>query len=156
MAAMPDIESNDSQTIVVPTRAMIWSSPPSVGSASIKNNTFRIYPFDLLSAIELCLSAERYTDAILLAIQGGDELLQRTQNVYFERRTPDNPYLCLFQSIVTNDLDDVVQNGGVVILCKFTSAEEFGGLAEQSGVMVKFQAGDLKRGWLRRQTWRVN
>ncbi|KIJ15106.1 hypothetical protein PAXINDRAFT_12026 [Paxillus involutus ATCC 200175] len=45
---------------------------------SMKNNTFRIYPSDESetdSAVELCLSAERYVDAILLAIQGGDELL---------------------------------------------------------------------------------
>ncbi|KAF8837870.1 hypothetical protein BDN67DRAFT_997921 [Paxillus ammoniavirescens] len=180
MAAVQDIDANDSHTIIVPhtnygvdssVAATIGSGPSSVGSASeslsMKNNIFRIYPSDesetdrlitralvlgdFSSAVELCLSAERYADALLLAIKGGDELLQRTQKAYFECRTPEYPYLRLFQSIVTNDLVDVVQNADLaewaevfVVLCTFASAEEFGGLAEQLGVRLEFQAGVLR------------
>jgi protein transport protein SEC31 len=50
-----------------------------------------------------------FADAILLAVCGGLKLL-RTQKAYFERRTTALPYLRLFQSIVTNDLSDIVQN----------------------------------------------
>ena len=173
-----DTHANDTRTMVVPhtnygidssVAATIGSGPSSVASEclSVKNNTFRIYPADesetdrlitralvlgdFYSAVELCLSAERYADALLLAIKGGEELLQRTQKAYFERQTTEHPYLRLFQSIVTNDLDDVVQNADLtewaevfVVLCTFASGEEFGGLAEQLGARLEFQAGVLR------------
>ena len=90
----------------------------------MKDNTFRIYPNDesetdrlvtkalvlgdFESAVSLCLSSDRFADAILLAVKGGPELLARTQKAYFERRTTAFPYLRLFQSIVTDDLDEAV------------------------------------------------
>ena len=93
------------QTMIVPhmnygidssVAATIGSGPSSIASEilSVKSNPFRIYPTDesemdrlitralvlgdFFSAVELCLSAERYADALLLAIKGGDNLLQRT------------------------------------------------------------------------------
>ncbi|KAH7882294.1 transport protein [Phlebopus sp. FC_14] len=180
MAASQETDAHETQTIVVPhtnygidssVAATIGSGPSSVASASeslsLKSNTFRIYPSeesetdrlvtralvlgDFESAVELCLESERYADALLLAIKGGEELLQRTQKAYFERRTTEHPYLRLFQSIVTNDLADVVQNADLaewaevfVVLCTFASAEEFGGLAEQLGARLEFQAGALR------------
>jgi protein transport protein SEC31 len=143
--------------------ATIGSGPSSVASENLKNNTFRIYPSDesetdglvtkalvlgdFESAVSLCLSAERYADAILLAIKGGEDLLQRTQKAYFERRTASHPYLRLFQSIVTNDLSDIVQNADLqewqeifVVLCTFASQEEFSNLAEQLGSRLEFQS----------------
>ena len=177
MAAVQGADANDTQTMVVPhtnygvdssVAATIGSCPSSVASESlsVKNNTFRIYPTDesetdrlitralvlgdFCSAVELCLSAERYADALLLAIKGGGDLLQRTQKAYFESQTTEHPYLRLFQSIVTNDLDDVVQNADLaewaevfVVLCTFASGDEFAGLAEQLGARLEFQAGVL-------------
>ncbi|KAI0826287.1 hypothetical protein BC629DRAFT_1434747 [Irpex lacteus] len=142
--------------------ATIGSRPSSVASEALKNNTFRIYPTgeaetdrlltkalvlgDFESAVSLCLSADRFADAILLAARGGAELLQRTQKAYFERRTTDLPYLRLFQSIVTNDLDDIVQNADLqewqeifVVICTFASQEDFSSLAEQLGQRLEFQ-----------------
>ena len=179
MVAAPDTDANDTQTMVVPhtnygidssVAATVGSGPSSIASESlsVKNNTFRIYPTDesetdrlitralvlgdFWSAVELCLSAERYADALLLAIKGGDDLLQRTQKAYFEHQTTEHPYLRLFQSIVTNDLDDVVQNADLtewaevfVVLCTFANDDEFGGLAEQLGARLEFQAGVLRR-----------
>ncbi|KAF8550015.1 hypothetical protein OG21DRAFT_1488102 [Imleria badia] len=172
-----DTDVNDTQTMVVPhtnygidssVAATAGSRPSSVASESLSvKNTFRIYPTDesetdrlitralvlgdFDSAVELCLSAERYADALLLAIKGGNDLLQRTQKAYFERQTTEHPYLRLFQSIVTNDLDDIVQNADLsewaevfVVLCTFASGDEFGGLAEQLGVRLEFQAGVLR------------
>ena len=79
--------------------ATFGSRPSSAASESLKNNTFRIYPSeesevdclvtkalvlgDFGSAVFLCLSAERYADAILLAGKGGPELLNNTQKAYF-------------------------------------------------------------------------
>ncbi|KAG1730307.1 hypothetical protein EDB19DRAFT_1740751 [Suillus lakei] len=149
--------------------ATIGSGPSSVASENLKNNTFRIYPSDesetdglvtkalvlgdFESAVSLCLSVERYADAILLAIKGGEDLLQRTQKAYFERRTTSYPYLRLFQSIVTNDLSDIVQNADLqewqeifVVLCTFASQEEFSNLAEQLGSRLEFQSSLMREG----------
>ncbi|KAF5370333.1 hypothetical protein D9758_007002 [Tetrapyrgos nigripes] len=142
--------------------ATIGSRPSSAASSAIKNNTFRIYPSDeseterlvtkalvvgdIESAVELCMSSDRFADALLLAVRGGPELLQKTQQAYFERQTISSPYLRLFQSIVTNDLIDIVQNADLqewqeifVVLCTFASKEEFPGLAEQLGRRLEFQ-----------------
>ncbi|KAL0571826.1 protein transport protein S31 [Marasmius crinis-equi] len=142
--------------------ATIGSRPSSVASEVLRSNTFRIYPSDeseterlvtkalvlgdFNSAVELCLSSDRFADALLLAVRGGPELLQRTQQAYFERQTFSSPYLRLFQSIVTNDLADIVQNADLaewqeifVVLCTFASKEEFGSLAEQLGRRLEFQ-----------------
>ncbi|KAH7912755.1 hypothetical protein BJ138DRAFT_1060464 [Hygrophoropsis aurantiaca] len=147
--------------------ATIGSGPSSIASESLKNNNFRIYPADesdtdrlvtkalvlgdFESAVSLCLTAERYADAILLAIKGGDDLLQRTQKAYFEKRTTSYPYLRLFQSIVTNDLTDIVQNADLqewqeifVVLCTFASQDEYSNLAEQLGSRLEFQSSLAK------------
>ncbi|KAN0085648.1 hypothetical protein V8E55_006782 [Tylopilus felleus] len=94
-------------------------------------------PSPLQRCVQLCLSAKRYADTLLLAIKGRDQLLQCTQKAYFERQTNEHPYLRLFQRIVTNDLDDVVQNADL-------TEWEFGGLAEQLGARLGFQAGVLR------------
>ena len=143
--------------------ATVGSRPSSVASETLKNNTFRIYPSDesetdrlvtkavvlgdFESAVSLCLSTERYADAILLAVKGGPELLQKTQKAYFERRTTALPYLRLFQSIVTNDLSDIVQNADLqewqeifVVLCSFATPDEFASLTEQLGARLEFQS----------------
>ena len=147
--------------------ATIGSRPSSAASEMTKSNTFRIYPSeeseidrlvtkslvlgDFESAVSLCLSAERYADAILLAVKGGPDLLQRTQKTYFEKRTVNLPYLRLFQSIVTEDLDDIVQNADLqewqeifVVLCTFAKPDEFANLAEQLGQRLEFQASVTK------------
>ena len=143
--------------------ATIGSRPSSAASDTLKSNNFYIYPSDesetdrlvtkalvvgdFESAVSLCLSMGRFADAILLAVKGGPELLARTQKAYFEKRTVALPYLRLFQSIVTNDLADIVQNADLqdwqeifVVLCTFASADEFSGLAEQLGARLEFQA----------------
>jgi protein transport protein SEC31 len=165
-------DNTDGQQIQVPhynygldssVAATIGSGPSSVTSETLKNHTFHIYPSDesqtdhlvtkalvlgdFDSAVSLCLSAGRFADAILLAVKGGPELLQRTQRIYFERRTISLPYLRLFQSIVTNDLSDIVQNADLqdwqeifVVLCTFASQDDFSSLTEQLGRRLEFQS----------------
>ena len=90
-----------SLTKVLCNTLLLWFHlvPSSAASESLKNNTFRIYPSeesevdrlvtkalvlgDFGSAVSLCLSAERYADAVLLAVKGGPELLNNTQKAYF-------------------------------------------------------------------------
>ena len=75
------------------------SRPSSAANESLRNNIFRIYlPEEIVvdrlvtkalvlgdfgSAVSLCLSAERYADAVLLVVKGGPELLNNTQKAYF-------------------------------------------------------------------------
>lgn len=92
---------------------------------------------DFRSAVSLCLSSDRYADAILFAVRGRPELFQLVQKAYFERRTTALPYLRLFHSIVTNDLD---WQEIFIIICTFASADEFPGLAEQLGTRLEFQS----------------
>lgn len=142
--------------------ATIGSQASSVISDNLKSNTFKIYPADesevdrlitralvvgdFESAVTLSLSADRFADALVLAVRGGPDLLARTQQAYFERRTAALPYLRLFQSIVSNDLSDVVQNAELsewqeifVVLCTFAKDDEFNSLAEQLGQRIEFQ-----------------
>jgi protein transport protein SEC31 len=142
--------------------ATIGSRASSVISDNLNTNTFKIYPADesevdrlitralvvgdFESAVTLSLSADRFADALVLAVRGGPELLARTQQAYFERRTAALPYLRLFQSIVSNDLSDVVQNAELsewqeifVVLCTFAKDDEFNSLAEQLGQRIEFQ-----------------
>ncbi|KAF9527633.1 hypothetical protein CPB83DRAFT_815128 [Crepidotus variabilis] len=150
--------------------ATIGSGPSSVTSEKISgsgttgagSNTFKIYPAeeseidklvtkalvlgDFDSAVSLCLSSDRFADAILLAVRGGPELLERTQKAYFDRRSSQIPSLRLFQSVITNDLGDIVQNADLgewreifVVLCTFASEAEFPTLAEQLGRRLEWQ-----------------
>lgn len=142
--------------------ATVGSRPSSIASENLKPTTFRIYPQDeseadrLLtralvlgdfdSAVSLCLSADRFADALLLAVRGGADLLAKTQKAYFERRTGALPYLRLYQSIVSDDLTDVVQNADLqdwqeifVVLCTFAKPDEYATLVEQLGQRLEYQ-----------------
>ena len=95
---------------------------------------------DFESAVSLCLSSERYADALLLSIRGGPDLLARTQAAYFSSKTSSLPYLRLYKSIVDSDLSDIVNNADLkdwkeafVVLCTFAKVEEFPVLVEKLG-----------------------
>jgi len=101
---------------------------------------------DFDSAVNVCLHDGRLSDALVLAICGGPELLERTQRAYFERRAASTPYIRLLQSVVTGDLEDVVRNADladwqeiVVILCTFARPDEFGKLCESLGSRLEQQ-----------------
>jgi len=142
--------------------ATIGSRASSIRSEIKDSNTFRIYPSgesdvdrlitralvlgDFASAVNLCLASERFADALILAVRGGPELLQSTQTAYFARRTTSLPFLRVFQSIVTEDLVDIVQNADLsewkvifVVLCTFARDSDFGNLAEQLGQRLQFK-----------------
>ncbi|WVW78173.1 hypothetical protein I302_100124 [Kwoniella bestiolae CBS 10118] len=143
--------------------ATIGSRASSVRDEIItKENTFQIYPEgesdidklitqalvmgDFKSAVDLCLASERFADALLLAVRGGPDLLQSTQKAYFARQTASLPFLRVFQSIVTEDLVDIVQNADLrewkvafVVVCTFAKESEFSTLAEQLGQRLQFK-----------------
>ena len=143
--------------------ATVGSRASSVRSENIKDNTFRIYPSgesdtdklitqalvlgDFSSAVDLCLASERFADALLLAVRGGPDLLQSTQKAYFARKTTSTPFLRVYQSIVTEDLADIVQNADLnewrvifAVVCTFAKDAEFNNLADQLGQRLQFKA----------------
>ncbi|KAF9439350.1 protein transport protein S31 [Entomortierella beljakovae] len=119
---------------------------PSTDTDIDKKITRCIVAGDFESAVNVCLHDGRLSDALVLAICGGPELLERTQKAYFERRAASTPYIRLLQSVVTGDLEDVVRNADladwqeiVVILCTFARPDEFGKLCESLGNRLEQQ-----------------
>ncbi|KAL7419086.1 protein transport protein S31 [Cryptotrichosporon argae] len=147
----------------VSVAATVGSRASSVRDETItESNTFPIYPpgesdvdklitqalvlGDFASAVDLCLASERYADALLLAVRGGPELLASTQKAYFAKRTVAHPFLRVFQSIVTEDLADIVQNADLaewrvvfVVVCTFARDGDFANLAEQLGQRLQYK-----------------
>ncbi|ORX35923.1 hypothetical protein BD324DRAFT_629551 [Kockovaella imperatae] len=143
--------------------ATIGSQGSSARSEIItKENTFFIYPSgssdtdrlitqalvlgDFSSAVDLCLASERFADALLLAVRGGPDLLQSTQKAYFERRTTSLPFLRVYQSIVSEDLADIVQNADLsewkaifAVVCTFSKEADFNNLLDQLGQRLHFR-----------------
>ncbi|GAA6019004.1 hypothetical protein JCM10207_006285 [Rhodosporidiobolus poonsookiae] len=109
---------------------------------------------DFSAAVDLALSLERYADALLFALQSqSTDLLASVQKAYFARRSAQQPYLRVLESIVGNDLADVIQNADLanwheafVVACTFArSDDEFASLVEQLGVRLEYQF-ELERG----------
>ncbi|GAA5916939.1 hypothetical protein JCM6882_003835 [Rhodosporidiobolus microsporus] len=103
---------------------------------------------DFASAVELSLATERYADALLFALQSQSaELLSSVQKAYFARRSSQQPYLRVLESIVGDDLADVVQNADLsnwteafVVACTYAASEdEFASLVEQLGTRLEYQ-----------------
>ncbi|KAK4520675.1 uncharacterized protein ATC70_006553 [Mucor velutinosus] len=102
---------------------------------------------DFESAVNVCLSTDRLSDALLFAICGGGDLLARTQQAYFKRQSKSNSYLRLLESIIDEDLNSVVASVSleewtsvIVVLCTFAKAEDFRPLCEALGAR-------LEEGW---------
>ncbi|KAH8552534.1 hypothetical protein BGW37DRAFT_289348 [Umbelopsis sp. PMI_123] len=139
---------------IVPTTesAIVEEAAPIQASAK----PFKIYPEgstdvdsmitrslvlgDFASAVDMCLSVDRWADALMFAVCGGEELLYRTRKVYFERQIEKTPYLRLVQGIINHDLQDIVINASLedwrevmVILCTFAKVDEFESLCETLG-----------------------
>ena len=79
-------------------------------------------------------------------------LLNDSQNTYFEKHMVNLPCLQLSQSIVTEDLVDIIQNVDLqelmemfVVLCTFTKGDKFVSLAKQLSQWLEF-TGSLRRG----------
>lgn len=61
------------------------------------------------AAVELCMSAGRTTEAVIIAITGDSSLLSRTQLRYFEENTAKNPLLNLISALVTRDCTGIAE-----------------------------------------------
>ncbi|KAI8967510.1 hypothetical protein BDF20DRAFT_218787 [Mycotypha africana] len=97
---------------------------------------------DFESAVDVCLAAGRYSDALVFATCGGSELLSRTRRAYFKQQSKEHTYLRLLEGIVDEDLASIVKNADdiqhewvsiLVVLSTFAKAEDFGPLCEILG-----------------------
>ncbi|KAI8875604.1 hypothetical protein K501DRAFT_280203, partial [Backusella circina FSU 941] len=109
------------------------------GSDTDKLITRAIVLGDFETAVDLCLQSERYSDAILVGICGGQELLTRAQNAYFASQSQP-AYLRLLQGIMQDDLMTIVKQvaleewaSALVVLCTFAQPKDFGLLCETLG-----------------------
>jgi protein transport protein SEC31 len=81
---------------------------PPDASNDDKNITKAIIAGHYSEAVDLCIKADRLSDALLVAVCGGPNLIAKTQKAYFQK--VKSPYLRIVSGIVKKDLSDVVEN----------------------------------------------
>ncbi|ORE07814.1 WD40 repeat-like protein [Rhizopus microsporus var. microsporus] len=104
---------------------------------------------DFESAVNLCLSVEKFSDALMFAICGGGDLLQRTQQAYFKHQSKTSSYLRLLESIIEEDLSSIVATVSleewtsiIAVLCTFAKAEDFKQHCEALGARLEDALAD--------------
>uniref|UniRef100_A0A8C0V7M5 Protein transport protein Sec31A n=1 Tax=Cyanistes caeruleus TaxID=156563 RepID=A0A8C0V7M5_CYACU len=86
-------------------------------------------------AVELCMRAERFADAIILAIAGGDNLLKKTQKRYFAKQKT-NLSVQNWQDIVcTCDLQSWKE--ALAILLTYSKHEDYTQLCDMLGARLE-------------------
>lgn len=65
---------------------------------------------DFKTAVSICLATDRLSDAIMLAVSGGEALLARTQKAYFEKMAEKKSYARLLQGVCSQNMRDIVEN----------------------------------------------
>ncbi|NXY85296.1 SC31B protein, partial [Alcedo cyanopectus] len=93
-------------------------------------------------AVELCLRAERFADAIILAIAGGENLLKETQKRYFAKR--ETKLSRLLSSIVQQNWQDIVctcdlqsWKEALAILLTYSKHEDYTQLCDMLGARLE-------------------
>ncbi|KAM9010415.1 protein transport protein Sec31B isoform 2-T2 [Ara ararauna] len=93
-------------------------------------------------AVELCMRAERFADAIILAIAGGENLLKETQKRYFAKRK--TKLSVLLSSIVQQNWQDIVRmcdlqswKEALAILLTYSKHEDYTQLCDMLGARLE-------------------
>ncbi|XP_032921754.1 protein transport protein Sec31B isoform X2 [Catharus ustulatus] len=93
-------------------------------------------------AVELCMRAERFADAIILAIAGGDKLLKETQKRYFAKQKTN--LSVLLSSIVQQNWQDIVcmcdlqsWKEALAILLTYSKHEDYTQLCDMLGARLE-------------------
>ncbi|KAI1236379.1 hypothetical protein IHE44_0001668 [Lamprotornis superbus] len=93
-------------------------------------------------AVELCMRAERFADAIILAIAGGDTLLKETQKRYFAKQKTN--LSVLLSSIVQQNWQDIVftcdlqsWKEALAILLTYSKHEDYTQLCDMLGARLE-------------------
>ncbi|XP_050394528.1 protein transport protein Sec31A isoform X2 [Patella vulgata] len=87
------------------------------------------------AAVDMCLSENKMAEAIILAIAGGQELLSRTQKIYFKQNKSNLGRL--ISSIVTNDWTHIIETcdldnwkEALAVILTYSKPEEFSPLCD--------------------------
>lgn len=95
-------------------------------------------------AVELCMRAERFADAIILAIAGGENLLKETQKRYFAKRK--TKLSLLLSSIVQQKWQDIVctcdlqsWKEALAILLTYSKHEDYTQLCDMLGSRLELE-----------------
>lgn len=98
------------------------------------------------AAVELCLCENKMAEAILLAIAGGPELLQRTQKRYFAKNNGNISRL--ISSVVTQNWSHIVESCDIAnwkealaLILTYASSEEFVPLCESLARRLENEMG---------------
>ncbi|NXW53357.1 SC31B protein, partial [Eurystomus gularis] len=93
-------------------------------------------------AVELCMRAERFADAIILAIAGGENLLKETQKRYFAKH--ETKLSLLLSSIVQQNWQDIVctcdlqsWKEALAILLTYSKHEDYTQLCDMLGARLE-------------------
>ncbi|CAO3597332.1 unnamed protein product [Absidia cylindrospora] len=99
---------------------------------------------DFESAVNACVATEKWSDALMLAICGGQEILDRTRQIYLQHHSSSQPYLRLLENVVNGDLESVVRyvdlkewDSVIAVLCTFAQDEDFKSLCEILGARLE-------------------
>ena len=99
---------------------------------------------DFEAAVNCCIKAGSYADALVLASCGGGDLWSKTQAIYFEHESSKRPFLSIVNSVIHNQLGELVAQSDpdrwqetLAILCTYAKAEEFSGLCRSLGELVE-------------------
>ncbi|KAJ3123338.1 protein transport protein S31 [Nowakowskiella sp. JEL0407] len=98
-------------------------------------------------AVEVCLKTDRFAGALVLAIQGGPELTQKTQLEYFEKKK-EKSYLRVLNSFVKGNFFDIVENAELkgcwrdifALVCTHAKPEDIGTLLTHLGRQLESYA----------------
>jgi protein transport protein SEC31 len=118
---------------------------------------------DFEQAVESCLQAHRWADALMLAICGGPELLSKTQAQVIKRQKKEQkPYFALLDSVTHGSLQDVVERVDLTLpteiknwkdvfalICTYAKADEFVPLVTSLATRLETElqkAGPVKPG----------
>uniref|UniRef100_A0AAZ3QW89 Protein transport protein Sec31A n=1 Tax=Oncorhynchus tshawytscha TaxID=74940 RepID=A0AAZ3QW89_ONCTS len=117
-------------------KKMSFPIPVSADADGLISQALLVGNFE--GAVDLCLNEGRYAEAILLAISGGQELLQKTQQTYLDEQR--NSISMLISSVVTQNWGDIVQScaldnwkEALAALLTYAHPKEFAHLCETLG-----------------------
>ena len=65
---------------------------------------------DFEHAVNVCLGSNRMADAMVLALNGSPELLEKAQQFYFKKQAGSRPYIRMLKAVVEGNLADIVSN----------------------------------------------
>jgi len=68
---------------------------------------------DLSKAVDISLTNDKLVEALIIALNGPEELKQKVKNAYFSKHAAADPLARLLHSVSSGNINDLVENGDV-------------------------------------------